>query len=159
VIDLLFRMAYRVAYRMMRVYWAVAHPATHGALVALWYRGEILLVRNSYVPYYSLPGGYVRIHETGRDAALRELTEETGVRARPEDLHLAIDERHQWEGKNEHIEIFSVDVNEPPRIAVDNREVIEAAFFAPERALMLPLFPPLRQIIERRQSGTAWTSG
>jgi 8-oxo-dGTP diphosphatase len=157
VIDLLFRVAYRCAYRMMRVYWTVLHPATHGALVALWYRGEILLVRNSYVPYYSLPGGYVRRDETGRDAALRELGEETGVRARPEDLRLAIDEHHQWEGKNEHIEIFSIDLEEPPRIAVDNREVIEATFYSPQRALELPLFPPLRQVIERRVAGTAWS--
>jgi ADP-ribose pyrophosphatase YjhB (NUDIX family) len=157
VIDLLFRVAYRCAYRMMRVYWAVLHPATHGALVALWYRGEILLVRNSYVPYYSLPGGYVRPNESGRDAALRELIEETGVRARPEDLHLAVDERHQWEGKDEHIEIFNLDVHEPPRVVVDNREVVEASFFSPARALTLPLFPPLRQIIERRMSGSAWS--
>ena len=37
-----------------------------------------------YVPYYSLPGGYVHRDETGRQAAARELFEETGVRVRSE---------------------------------------------------------------------------
>ena len=150
MIDLLFRLAYRSAYRAMRVYWAVRHPRVHGALVAIWHDGKILLVQNSYVPYRSLPGGYVHPHETGRDAALRELREETGVRADATDLKPVIDEQHEWEGKLEHIEIFDLDVTERPHIAVDNREVVDAAFFLPHEALQLELFPPIRRVIERR---------
>jgi 8-oxo-dGTP diphosphatase len=150
VVDLLFRLAYRGAYRMMRAYWAIAHPTTHGALIALWYRGDILLVQNSYVRYRSLPGGYVRTNETSRDAALRELAEETGIRARAEDMRLVLDQWHEWEGKHEHVELFELDLEEPPRLRVDNREVVQAAFFSPERALALELFPPLRQAIEQR---------
>ena len=153
VIDLLFRVAYRCAYKMMRTYWSVAHPATHGALVALWHDGRILLVQNSYVPYRSLPGGYVQRNETGRDAAVRELKEETGVVARPFELRLALDQWHDWEGKREHVEIFELDLKEPITITVDNREVVEATFFSPDQALRLDLFPPLRQVIERRVSG------
>lgn len=153
VIDLLYRLAYRGAYKMMRTYWGLIHPTSHGALVALWYQGEILLVQNSYVPYRSLPGGYVQKSETGRDAAVRELREETGVNARPYDLRLALDQWHEWEGKREHIEIFELDLKEPITITVDNREVIEAAFVSPERALSLNLFPPLRQVIKRRMVG------
>ncbi|HEX2675448.1 MAG TPA: hypothetical protein VHM19_02380, partial [Polyangiales bacterium] len=59
LVDLCFQVAYRVAYRMMRTYWSVRKPSTHGALVSLWHEGQILLVQNSYVPYRSLPGGYV----------------------------------------------------------------------------------------------------
>jgi 8-oxo-dGTP diphosphatase len=150
VIDLFYRVAYRSAYKMMRVYWAVRHPQAHGALVAIWHDGKILLVQNSYVPYRSLPGGYVRPNETGRDAALRELREETGLRAKPEELLPVIDEHHEWEGKREHIEIFDLDAASPPHVDVDHREVIDAAFFAPEDALRLPLFPPIRRVIERR---------
>jgi 8-oxo-dGTP pyrophosphatase MutT (NUDIX family) len=154
MIDRLYRVAYRGAYRMMRVYWAVLHPQVHGALVAIWHHGEILLVRNSYVRYYSLPGGYVHRGETGRDAAVRELLEETGIRAAPVDLRLALDHQHNWEGKREHVEIFELEVEAKPVIEVDNREVIEAAFFSPKRALELNLFEPLRRVIEQKLSRT-----
>jgi len=107
-------------------------------------------VKNSYVRYYSLPGGYVHRGETGRAAAIRELIEETGIRASASDLRLALDQQHLWEGKREHIEIFELDVATPPAIKVDNREVIEAKFFPPRKALELQLFEPLRKVIEKR---------
>ena len=151
--DLLFRVAYRCAYKMMRTYWGLFHPTTHGALVALWHDGRILLVQNSYVPYRSLPGGYVNRSETGRDAAVRELREETGFEVRPFELRLALDQWHKWEGKNEHIEIFELELKEPITIQVDNREVIEASFVEPEKALAMELFPPLREVIQRRLTG------
>ena len=150
MVDLLYRVAYRGAYRMMRVYWAVLKPQVHGALVAIWNGGEILLVKNSYVPYYSLPGGYVHRGETGKDAAVRELLEETGIRAAPADLKVVVDRQHTWEGKREHIEIFELDVAERPTIQVDNREVVLAKFFPPKKALELELFAPLRTVIEER---------
>jgi len=135
---------------MMRVYWAVLKPQVHGALVAIWNGGEILLVKNSYVPYYSLPGGYVHRGETGKDAAVRELLEETGIRVAPSDLKVVLDRQHAWEGKREHIEIFELDVAERPTIQVDNREVVEAKFFPPKKALELEMFAPLRTVIEER---------
>jgi 8-oxo-dGTP diphosphatase len=150
MIDGLYRVAYRGAYRMMRVYWKVMRPQVHGALVAIWHHGEILLVKNSYVPYYSLPGGYVQHGETGRAAAIRELIEETGIRASASDLRLALDQQHQWEGKREHIEIFELEVSTRPTIKVDNREVIAATFFPPRKALELQLFEPLRKVVEKR---------
>jgi ADP-ribose pyrophosphatase YjhB (NUDIX family) len=149
-INSLYHLTYRFAYLLMRAYWRVLHPPTHGALVAIWYEGQILLVRNSYVGYYSLPGGYVRREETGRHAALRELAEETGVHARPDDLKQVVDLHHRWEGKREHLEIFELHPPARPGIEIDGREVIDAAFFAPERALELDLFPPIRQVIERQ---------
>jgi 8-oxo-dGTP diphosphatase len=150
MIDRLYRVAYRGAYRMMRVYWAVMRPQVHGALVAIWNNGEILLVKNSYVPYWSLPGGYVHRGETGRQAAIRELIEETGIRAGAAELRLALDHQHLWEGKREHVEIFELDVATRPTLKVDNREVIQATFFHPKKALELELFEPLRKIIEKR---------
>src|SRR5580692_1904375 len=109
LVDRGFQVAYTGAYRMMRMYWRLRHPVTHGALVAMWNGGELLLVRNSYVPYYCLPGGYVRPGESGRDAAIRELREEVRVSAEVDELKLAHEERHEWEGKKDHVMIYALD--------------------------------------------------
>jgi 8-oxo-dGTP diphosphatase len=153
LVDRAFQLAYVCAYRMMRVYWTVRRPTTNGALVTIWNRGEVLLVRNSYVNYYTLPGGYLRRGETSREAALRELREEVGVSAQSGDLKLLVDETHAWEGKQDHVSIFALELDERPEIRVDHREVIDAAWFSPERALELELFPPLRRAIEQRKTG------
>jgi ADP-ribose pyrophosphatase YjhB (NUDIX family) len=150
LVDRGFQVAYLCAYRVVRTYWRLRHPATHGALVALWNRGEVLLVRNSYVPYYCLPGGYLRRGESGRDAALRELFEEVGVSAAADELDLVLEERHDWEGRDDHVTIFALELPSRPPVEVDHREVIEAGWWSPERALSLHLFPPVRHMLEQR---------
>jgi 8-oxo-dGTP diphosphatase len=136
-VDRGFQLAYVCAYRLMRTYWKVTHPTTHGTLVALWNQGEVLLVRNSYVPFYSIPGGYLRRGETARMAALRELSEEVGIAAAADDLRLELEATHEWEGKRDHVQIFGLELDVRPSIAVDHREVIEAGWWSPERALSL----------------------
>ncbi len=149
MIDRFYQVGYVCAYQLMRVYWRLLRPATHGALVAIWHQGRILLVRNSYVKYFSLPGGYVREGETGRQAAVRELREEVALNVPEERLELALDRVRAWEGKQDRVELFRMDVDEPPRLQVDNREVVAARFFTPEEALQENLFPTLREHIEQ----------
>jgi ADP-ribose pyrophosphatase YjhB (NUDIX family) len=134
----------------MRLYWRLTHPTTEGALVALWNRDEVLLVRNSYVPYYCVPGGYIRRGEAAADAVVRELAEEVGISASVADLQLVLDRTHEWEGKTDHVRIFSLDVATRPEVRVDHREVIEASWWPPEKALALTLFPPLRTVLEAK---------
>jgi len=155
LVDRGFQLAYVCAYRAMRAYWKVRRPTTHGTLITLWNRDEVLLVRNSYVPYYSLPGGYIRRGETARDAAVRELREEVGISTDAEGLELVLETTHDWEGKRDHVQIFSLDLPSRPTVLVDHREVIEAAWWAPEKALGLELFPPLRTVIEERRARQA----
>lgn len=150
VVDRSFQLAYKVAYRLMRVYWGVRRPSTHGALVTLWHQGEVLLVQNSYVSYRSLPGGYVGRHETGPEAAVRELREEVGIATTTDQLEKVFDEVKDWEGKRDHVEIFALELDRRPIIRIDHREVVAANWFSPERALELNLFPPIRTVLERR---------
>jgi len=155
VLDRSFQLAYKAAYRMMRVYWGVRRPATHGALVTLWNQGELLLIQNSYVTYRSLPGGYVGRYETGAEAAVRELREEIGVTARTEQLEKVYDEVKDWEGKRDHVEVFKLELSTRPVVRIDHREVIEAGWYTPARALELDLFPPIRLILEAQLAGRA----
>jgi 8-oxo-dGTP diphosphatase len=153
VLDRSFQLAYKVAYRMMRLYWGVRRPATHGALVTLWNQDELLLIQNSYVGYRSLPGGYVGRYETGAEAAVRELREEIGIIARADQLEKVYDEVKDWEGKRDHVEVFKLELQSRPVIRIDHREVVSAGWYSPARALELDLFPPIRLILEARANG------
>src|SRR5712692_493303 len=68
-IDRLWQLAIAAAYQLLRLWWLVRRPAHRGALVALWHDGEILLLRSSYRPGWSLPGGGLARGESAREAA------------------------------------------------------------------------------------------
>jgi 8-oxo-dGTP diphosphatase len=149
-VDRAFQLGYKVAYQLMRTAWRLTNPLTHGALVLIWSRGEVLLVRNSYVPYYSAPGGFVKPGEDARDAALRELEEEVGLQVEPNALQLSLELTHPWEFKRDHVKIFELTLDEPPVVHVDHREVVEAVWLAPQQAMNLNVFPPLKRVISAK---------
>ncbi|MEV5766111.1 NUDIX domain-containing protein [Micromonospora sp. NPDC052213] len=82
-------MAFRVLYRLRKVYWLIARPTTHGvkALIIRSVGSErVLLVRHSYgdQSLWSLPGGgYRPARENPEQAARRECIEELGVELEP----------------------------------------------------------------------------
>src|SRR5215210_5985569 len=89
VVDWPWRLAYRVGFRLARVWWRLRRPDHDGAVVAVWLDGRILAVQQSYRSNLSWPGGGIRRGEEPREAARRELREELGLDVRPDDLVLA----------------------------------------------------------------------
>jgi 8-oxo-dGTP pyrophosphatase MutT (NUDIX family) len=74
------RICYRVAHRLLRVYWFVVRPTTDGAKCLLTNGDQVLLVRHTYGEgEWDLPGGTIRRGEPPADAARREMHEELGV--------------------------------------------------------------------------------
>ena len=69
MLDLLARAGYRIAYRVLRVWWFIRRPDVHGAFVAVWYEGALLLIRNSYRAGETIPCGQVDRGETARAGA------------------------------------------------------------------------------------------
>ncbi|MDT0443269.1 NUDIX domain-containing protein [Streptomyces johnsoniae] len=63
-------------------------PVGYG-LVALWHAGLLLLVHVRDRDCWELPGGRLDPGETPREAAARELAEESGQHVAPERLHFA----------------------------------------------------------------------
>lgn len=148
LLDLFFQMAYFTAYRIVRIYWGIRKPKTYGALITIWHKGKILLVKNSYLNYFSLPGGYIRQGEKAVTAAVRELREEVGINVREEELQLVLETEHDWENRRDNVSIFALEVAEKPYITVDNREVVSATFYSPAEALAMNLFPPITTCIK-----------
>lgn len=149
-VDLGFRTAYKVAHRMLRAYWSVRKPSTHGALVAVWHDGKIMLIKNSYRHHYTLPGGYVRPGESAAAAAQRELVEEVNLRIPLDRLREVYSRVHDFENRNDRVTIVEVQVDEPPRFQVDNREVVWAGFETPEQVLRRPIVPHLEEYLRER---------
>ncbi len=108
-------------------------------------------MQNSYHGYYSLPGGYLKRKESAVNAAIRELKEEIGIMAKPGELELVVDTQHNWENREDHVTIFTLRVDEKPRIEVDNREVISAGFYSPTEVLNMVVFPPILSCIEQSE--------
>jgi len=150
MINALIRAVYRVAHWGLRLIWLVRRPETTGALVAVWHDGRVLLVKNSYRPQMTLPGGYIRPREDRRTAAARELREEVGITVQPTRLVHAYHGTHFFEHRMDTLDIYELEVDSQPTVRVDAREVVEATFHRPERALELPIVPHLQEYLAQR---------
>ena len=70
----------KVAHALRRVYWFIFRPDTHGVKIITLFQDEVVLIKNTYGhKTWTFPGGGVHAHESSRDAAKRELEEETGI--------------------------------------------------------------------------------
>jgi len=150
MINALIRAVYRVAHWGLRLLWFIRRPETTGALVAVWHQGRVLLVKNSYRPQLTLPGGYIRPREDRRTAASRELREEVGISVQPKRLVHAYHGTHLFEHRKDTLDIYELEVDDAPKIQVDDREVVQAEFHTPDEALTMRIVPHLEEYLSQR---------
>lgn len=138
---------YRLAAWLYETYRLLAKPRTHGALVALWCQGRLLLVRASYRRELSLPGGWINRGETAQQAAQRELQEELGLQVRLDQLGepWSFTERSK-RGENT-VRIFALQLAEEPALTVDGLEILGWAWLTPAEALAQPITGHLREYL------------
>ena len=148
--NALIRALYRVAHWGLRLLWFIRRPETTGALVAVWHRGRVLLVKNSYRAQLTLPGGYIRPREDRRTAAARELREEVGINVQPKRLVHAYHGTHVFEHRQDTLDIYELEMEAEPNVQVDNREVVRAAFLMPAEALSMQIVPHLDEYLSKR---------
>ena len=118
--------------------------------MAVWHRGRVLLVKNSYRAQLTLPGGYIRPREDRRTAAARELREEVGINVQPKRLVHAYHGTHVFEHRQDTLDIYELEMEAEPNIDVDNREVVRAEFLIPEEALGMQIVPHLDEYLSKR---------
>jgi 8-oxo-dGTP diphosphatase len=143
VIDRCWRVAYWIGFRLMRLWWWLRRPDHRGALVAIWFGGRILTVRQSYRANLSWPGGGIRRGEDPRDAACRELAEELGLVVSPSDLALMREMTVDCDFCRDHVSVFELHLQAEPLLTIDNREIVAAHFVEPRELLLQKRLSPI----------------
>ena len=136
----LHRAGLRLAHGLRRRWWRLAQVRLQGSRVlAFDQRGHLLLVRHSYGSgSWMLPGGGIARAEDPLAAALRELAEETGLGLAGARCFAVADE--PLYGTVNRVHLFTGTAQ--GTLAIDGREIFEAAFFARD-ALPEALSPTL----------------
>ncbi len=121
---------------------------SNAAAVALWHQGQVLVVRHSYTRGMSLPGGHVGANEPPASAAVRELAEEVGVVIAPSAIRFF----GQMDLRPTRLSLFEGELSRVPKIRIDNREITEAGFMAPDAIADPSLI--LRRYLRARAPGS-----
>ncbi len=154
--DRLYRTGLKAAYWTSRCFFYVFRPRTWGVNVALWCPEGLLVIRNSYKPELTLPGGYRRAHENPLDTAVRETAEEVGIQLSRRRLVLAGQLQSNYEYKRETVTFFEYNLGQRCDLKIDRREVIWADFVEPARIPAMPCSPHLAYYLNfARPSGAA----
>jgi ADP-ribose pyrophosphatase YjhB (NUDIX family) len=147
--DKLVRLLLKAAYFANIIFCFVFRPATKSAIVAVWLKNKVLIVKNSYYHKYVIPGGFINRGENPVEAAVREVKEEIGVSADPHQLKKVCIIKATFHYKRETINCFELILNDPPPIQLDYREVVWAEFITLPKALNLKLSSPVRMFLHK----------
>lgn len=133
---------------MLKSAWFFTRPNQYGALVLIWHKDRVLLVRNSYQPLWSLPGGTIDRHEEADDAAVRELNEELRIELTKDDLCLCYEITIPFNFRKDNVKLFEWRPMVEPKITIDQKEIVDAGWFTVEEAREMSLIPHLERYFE-----------
>ena len=108
-------------------------------------------VRSSYRVEWSFPGGSVRRGKTPEAAARRELAEEIGLAASP--LLAAGGACGTWDGRRNRVHFFELRLDQPPKLQLDNREIVAARLISPGELRGMTLTGPVAYLGRTAPSG------
>lgn len=141
-------MLLRLIYSIYRIYLFFVRPVQTGVRVLMIKDGQVLLVRQTYIPGWFMPGGRLKRGETLEQAARREVKEETG--AVLGEMSLLGVYTHFKEWKTDHNIVFlSQDFTNGD---LHDDEIAEVRYH-PLEALPEDLWPGHRRRIEQFRNG------
>ena len=144
------RVFYKLAYKFILFVWFFYRPTVRGVYIAVWYDKKILIIKNSYKKQFTIPCGRIKRGENLTEAAVRELSEEVGIKVYESDLKFVGQYKFNYKYVSEIGNFFELEISNLPNISVDNREVVWAQFTASDQALLLELNPLVRSYIDLR---------
>ena len=119
----------KIRHRLFHLWFLISRPMTLGVRVIVCTKeNEVLLVRHTYVSGWHLPGGGVERGETTRDAAIKELIQETNVQVIG-DLKLLSMHANRKASKRDHVAVYKCEEWEVTKPFTPNREIAEIGFF------------------------------
>lgn len=140
------RQAYRVAHRLLRVWWHVRRPALHGVKCVLTDGDQVLLVRHTYGRReWDFPGGTLRRGEAAQQAASREIEEELGIHI--EGWQSLGDLLRMSYGCQDTLHCFQAEVTDPDLRL--NRAEIQTARWFPEQRMPAAVGRHVQAILAR----------
>jgi 8-oxo-dGTP pyrophosphatase MutT (NUDIX family) len=148
ILDRCYQIALSFVFLNLRIWWFIRRPNHHGVLVMIWFQGQVLLVRNSYQPCWSAPGGAIEASESSIEAAIRECREEIEIKIDQTDLIFIRDIVYNFRYRKDRVSLFEWHPKSRPYIKIDNREIIEASWFSPSSTHKLNLIPHLSSYLE-----------
>lgn len=138
----------RLLYAGFRLYCFVFRPVTFGVRVMLIRDGQALLVRQTYLAGWFMPGGGLKRGETLEEAARREAHEETGAELGALELLGAYTHFGEWQSDH-NVVFLCTDFN---LVGQPDGEIAEMRFF-PLDALPQETFPGHRRRLEEYRAG------
>ena len=121
--------AQRLLTRLLHIYFRFARGMTFGVrAVVLNDRGEVFLIRHTYVPGWHFPGGGVEVGETAELSLESELSEEAGIvpTERPALHGLFFNRRIS---RRDHVAVYVLRAFRVESVKQPDREIAEAGFF------------------------------
>lgn len=148
----------KLAYKAILCLWFFTRPTVYGVYIAVWYKNNLLVIKNSYKKRFTIPCGRIKHGEELAEAAIRELHEEVNIIVTKAQLNFV----GKYSANYSHVcdvgSFFEIEMSGMPNMQVDNREVVWAQFMTFDRALTLSMNPTVKQYLDERFRRTALNS-